>query len=315
MRIILLLIFGLISQIVYCQEPEIYHGIGQVTVLSGEAISLPFEAKIKTCYIRPGQYVKKKQALFLLDYANLDKELQKLEVEHLELKQSLYELDKNNLTFSESELNLKQAFEEKAYAQKRQMDSQKLLQAGIISQEEYLWDKRRFQQAQDQYNKQLAVHRHINDRSFLKEKRFLIIKKIRQTQTILYNIKKYISNSIFYAPSDGLALPIKLKSNEFNCQAGEKLSSEQAIFWLAPLENRRIELKMDQLELQQVKVGQKAEVVYHGNPNKKYASEIMEIDSIPESNNLPPKYKVFLKVGDVPDLKLGTQARVKIYFD
>jgi HlyD family secretion protein len=303
------------EQTCFAAEEKIYHGIGQVTVLYGEAISFPFDAKISTCHVRPGQYVKKNQSLFSFNVLALEKEIQKLEIEYLELKQSLYELEKNNINLSEGALQLNQALQEAEYAQKRKQDSVRLLQAGIISHEEYLWDKRRHRQAVDNYKKQLAMHQHLKNRSIQYEKRLLLNKKIKSNQIQFKKIKTYISHPVFNAGQEGMVLPVKLKPTEFYCQSGEKILNDQIIFWLAPLENRRVELKMDQIELTQVKVGNKAEICYQGDFTKKYLSEVMEIDAMPESTNMPPKYRVFLKVQNAEEVKLGTQAKVKVYFE
>jgi multidrug resistance efflux pump len=309
------LLLLLVQPICFGNEEKIYHGIGQVTVLYGEAISFPFEAKISKCHVRPGQYVKKNQSLFSFDVGVLEKEIQKLEIEYLELKQNLYELEKSNINLSEGALNLRQALQEAEYAQKRKQDSERLWQAGIISHEEYLWDKRRHRQSVDNYKKQLALHQHLTNRNIQNEKRLLLNKKIKSNQTLLKKIKTYASHPVFNAWQEGLVLPVKLKPTEFYCQAGENLLNEQVVFWLTPLEDRRVELKMDQIELSQVKVGNKAEIYYQGDFSKKYLSEVMEIDAMPESTNMPPKYRVFLKVQNAEQVKLGTQAKVKVYFE
>lgn len=297
------------------KQEENYYGIGHVTVLSGQAIYLPFESKIASCYVRPGQYVKKNQSLFLLDKLMLEKEMYKLEVEQLELKQSLYDLDKNKIHQSEGALNLSQAFQEMEYAKKRFDDSQKLLDAGIVSEEEYLWDKRRHQQAIDNYKKHQTMAKHLNNHRISQEKRTLLIKKIKNTQLQLNQIKKYWHNPVLVSKQSGIVLPVKLKTNEYYCQPGEKLSADQAIFWLAPIENRRVELKLDQAELDYVKVGSKSEITYLGQGAHSFLSEVLEIEAIPEPNSSPPKYKVYLKAQKETNIRLGTQARVKVYFE
>ncbi len=297
------------------QAAEIYHGIGQVTVLSGQAIYLPFDSKISECLVRPGQYVKKNQPMFSVDVGVLEKEIYKLDIELLELKQALYELEKSRLTLSEGALNLHQAQQESDYAKKRWQDSDKLFQAGIISHEEYIWDKRRYIQSVDAHKKQLAMHRHLNNQTLSKEKRMLLNKKINHTQNKLTQIKKYLTHPLIVATQEGLILPVKLKAGEFYCLAGEKILSEQAIFWLAPKQSRRVELKMDQAELSQVKLGNKAEMTFMGYSGESFRSEVLEIDAIPEPNILPPRYRLYLKMAESQPVRLGTQARVKIYFD
>lgn len=294
---------------------KIYQGIGQVTVLSGQAVYLPFETKIEACLVRSGQYVKKNQPLFKLDLNVVEKEVYKLDIELLELKQNLYELEKNSLTLSEGALNLSQALKEKEYAHKRWQDSEKLVKAGVISEEEYGWDKRRYFQALDTYKKQSAMHRHLTNQSLFREKRILLNKKIKHTQSKLTHLKQYLTRPLITAVQEGLVLPVKLKSGDFYCLPGEKILSDQAIFWLASNESRRVELKMDQTELAQVKTGNKAEIMFMGYPGGSFLSEVLEINAIPEPNILPPKYRVYLKINSIEQVRLGTQARVKIYFE
>lgn len=315
LAILYIIVFFCSHEVSRAEITESYHGIGQVTVLSGQAIYLPFEARINTCLVRPGQYIKKNQPIFTLETSVLEREVHKLELEHLELKQSLYDLKKNKINITEEALNLSQALQETEYAKKRWQDSEKLLEAGIISKEEYIWDKRRHQQSLDNYNKQAVMHKHINDQAIYREKYMLVNKRIERSETRLKTIKRYLKAPTIVAGHEGLVLPVKLKTSEFYCHPGEKILSEQAIFWLAPVQNMRVELKMDQTELSQVKKGDKAEIIYPGYSAQKHSSEVIEIEAIPESSMMPAKYKVYLKVEEGQNLRLGTQARVKIDFD
>lgn len=294
---------------------EVYNGIGQVTVLHGQAVYLPFEIKIDTCLVRTGQYVQQNQALFSIDSYILAKTINDLEIEHLELKQNLYELEKNNLSIYESKVNLTQALQELEYAKKRWQDSEKLLQAGIISQEEYLWDKRRYQQSADHYKKQLILQKQVNNHTVYNEKVMLLNKKIKNSQHKIIQAKNHVKNPMVRANKKGLVLPVKLKSGEFYCQSGEKILNEQVILWLAPIENRRVELKLDQIDIYKVKVGNKAEIAFPAYGSQTIRSEVVEIDAMPEQNIIPAKYRVFLKMNSDEQIRLGTQARVKIYFD
>lgn len=299
----------------FAEPRETYQGIGQVTVLTGQAIYLPFESKIDACLVRPGQYVKKNQPLFSLDVLVVDKEIDKLEIDILEYKQQLFDLGKNNLTLSEAALTLHQAQQETEYAKKRWQDSDKLFQAGIISHEEYMWDKRRYQQSVDAYKKQLAMQQHLNNRAIFSEKKQLLNKKMTRAQVMLAELKKFKRQPIFLASSDGLVTPIKLKPGEFHCASGEKILPEQAILWLVPQQNRRVELKLDQTDLSHIKIGDKADISFLGYSNKTISSKVLEIDAIPEPNVLPPKYRIYLEMANVDAIRLGTQTRVKIYFD
>ncbi len=297
----------------FADPQENYQGIGQVTALSGKAIYLPFESKIDACLVRPGEYVKKNQPLFSLDRFVLDQEIDKIEIDILDYKQQLFDLEKNNLTLSESALNLHQAQQETEYAKKRWQDSDKLFQAGIISHEEYMWDKRRYQQTVDAYKKQLAMQKHLNNQTIFNEKKILLKKKMMRAQAMLTELKKFKKQPIFLAAFDGLVAPIKLKPGEFHCTSGEKILHEQDILWLVPQQNRRVELKLDQTDLSQVSIGNKAEISFIGYPNKSMSSKVLEIDAIPEPNVLPPKYRIYLEMTNAEAIRLGTQTRVKIY--
>lgn len=311
----LIFLWGLYLPFGFAEPHEIYQGIGQVTVLAGQAIYLPFESKIDTCLVRPGQYVKKKQPLFSLDISVLEREIDKLEIDILDYKQQLFDLEKNNITLSEAAANLHQAQLETEYAKKRWQDSDKLLQAGIISHEEYVWDKRRYQQANDAYKNQLVMQRHLNNQTISSEKKLLLKKKRVRAQGMLAELKKFKQQPIFFADFEGLVAPVKLKSGEFHCLSGEKLLNEQAILWLVPQKNRRVELKLDQTDLSQINIGNKANIKFLGYPNKNVSSKVLEIDAIPEPNVLPPKYRLYLEMENVEAIRIGTQARVKIYGD
>lgn len=310
--VLMLILYSICS---FAEPQENYQGIGQVTVLSGQAIYLPFEAKIDTCLVRPGQYIKKNQPLFSLDLSVLEREIDKLEIDILDYKQQLFDLEKNNLTLSEAAVNLHQALQETEYAKKRWQDSDKLFQAGIISNEEYMWDKRRYHQAVDAYKKQLAMQKHLNNQSISSEKKLLLKKKTTRAQAKLVELKKFKKQPIFLANFEGLVTPLKLKTGEFYCVSGEKILSEQAILWLVPQQNRRIELKLDPTDLSQINIGNKADIVFLGYSNKNISSKVLEIDAIPEPNVLPPKYRIYLEMANADAIRIGTQARVKIYVD
>lgn len=312
-KYLIICLWGIYLPFDFAKAIELYQGIGQVTVLSGQAVYLPFEAKIDTCLVRPGQYVKKKQPLFSLDVSVLEREIDKLEIDILDYKQQLFDLEKNNLTLSDAAVNLHQALQETEYAKKRWQDSDKLLHAGIISQEEYMWDKRRYHQAIDAYKKQLAMQQHLSNQTIYAEKKLLLRKKMVRGQARLIELKKFKKQPIFLADFEGLVTPIKLKTGEFHCISGEKILSEQTVLWLVPQQNRRVELKLDQVDLSQVNVGNKADIIFLGYSNKNISSKVLEIDAIPEPNMLPPKYRIYLEMTDADAIRIGTQARVKIY--
>ena len=234
--------------------------------------------------------------------------------DRLEWSEKLYEqgfetksnLDKDRLTVSQTKLKLEQA--EKALWMLREFDAKKRKRELEAAYEEAKENRERVKLQGDrikaQYEADLATQRSTLELSKKKLER---------------DMKQLAATKIF-APQDGLV--VYASGNRFSSESmieeGAIVRYRQELIKLPDTSQMKLQVKIHESHINQVRLGQPAFVVLDSMPDQRFRGEVNKIGLLPDGSTRwsNPNLKVYTTeiviTDQLPDIKPGVSARAEI---
>lgn len=250
---------------------------GNIKTKDAEEILLPTTQKVTKVLVEEGQEVEKNQPLIKLDTYDLESQLQKAQISLEMAERELANLIKENSSsrkslenaVAQAELNLKNAQSKYEDAKTRHEQSKKLYEAGFISKSEY--DNSLSALMDMESNVQSAEIALDNAKRALEdydERIYQQQKQLELTRLDLSNLKKKIADS-------NIKASIKGKVVKLDVIEGQYPSMESSIR-IQDTSNLILELKANQYDAVNLKLGQKAKITVNGL-DKEYEGHITKI--------------------------------------
>ena len=140
-------------------------------------------------------------------------------------------------------------------------------------------------------------------------------------QVKLAKLQEQMAATKLYAPQDGLlvyAMSSSRYSNESMIEEGATIRQRQAIVKIPDTSEMKVEIKVHESYVNQVRVGQTAFVVLDSLPDDHFRGEVTKIAVLPDAqsrygnNNLKVYATEIVITDDLPDVKPGVSARAEI---
>ncbi len=146
-------------------------------------------------------------------------------------------------------------------------------------------------------------------------------RKLELSRTKLVQYQKQMAATKLYAPQDGLlvyATSPHRYSTESVIEEGAVIRQRQAIVKIPDTSEMKVEIKIHESHVNQVKPGQKAFIVLDSLPDNRYVGEVSKIAVLPDAQsrytnaNLKVYAAEIVIQDDLPDVKPGVSARAEI---
>ena len=146
-------------------------------------------------------------------------------------------------------------------------------------------------------------------------------RKLELSQTKLAQLQEQMAATKLYAPQDGLLVYATNRnrySSESIIEEGATIRQRQAIVKIPDTSEMKVEIKVHESHVNQVKPGQKAFVVLDSLPDNRYVGEVTKIGVLPDAqsrfsnNNLKVYATEIVILDELPDIKPGVSARAEI---
>jgi len=137
----------------------------------------------------------------------------------------------------------------------------------------------------------------------------------------LAKLQEQMAATKMYAPQDGLlvyAMSSSRFSNESMIEEGATIRQRQAIVKIPDTSEMKVEIKVHESHVNQVRVGQTAFVVLDSLPDDRFRGEVTKIGVLPDAqsrygnNNLKVYATEIVITDELPDVKPGVSARAEI---
>jgi HlyD family secretion protein len=139
--------------------------------------------------------------------------------------------------------------------------------------------------------------------------------------TKLAKLQEQMAATKLYAPQDGLlvyAMSSSRYSNESMIEEGATIRQRQAIVKIPDISKMKVDIKVHESYVNQVRVGQRAFVVLDSLPDDRFIGEVTKIAVLPDAqsrygnSNLKVYATEILITDKLPDVKPGVSARAEI---
>ena len=139
--------------------------------------------------------------------------------------------------------------------------------------------------------------------------------------TKLAKMQEQMAATKMYAPQDGLlvyAVSSSRYSNESMIEEGATIRQRQAIAKIPDTSEMKVEIKVHESHVNQVRIGQAAFVVLDSLPDDRFRGEVTKIGVLPDAqsrygnSNLKVYATEIVITDDLPDVKPGISARAEI---
>lgn len=270
---------------------------GLIAPIKSSVVVSPIEGVVEEKYFEYGQFVKKDQALFKIHSSQLEKEYREAMTSYLKTKSQYY--------INKAKLN----------------DDEALQKEGIISRNDYQNSQNTasdsyvaFLQA-DQSLKQVLEKTH----GKWEEAQAL---KLEDREAVTKALLNKVDTLTLSASAEGVALmPDKSAGEEGGASKlllGSQVKSGQVVAVLGDLSGLSVAVSINQVDVNRVKVGQKAFVSSDGFPGLVLQGEVVEVGAqgIASSTNVTT-FPVKIEVKDLSDkarekIAVGMTAMVKV---
>lgn len=147
------------------------------------------------------------------------------------------------------------------------------------------------------------------------------VRKLSLSEVKMNKMKDQMEATTMYAPQDGLivyAVSSSRYSSESVIEEGAMIRQRQAIVTIPDTSKMKVEVKVHESHVNQVKVGQKAFVVLDSLPDSRFAGVVSKIAILPDQQGRygNPNLKVYsteiLVTDKLPDVKPGVSAKAEI---
>lgn len=135
--------------------------------------------------------------------------------------------------------------------------------------------------------------------------------KIQDLEAQLEYAKKQVEDSKIYAPMDGTISKQDIK-------VGEVAKGGDIISTLVDLEHMELEVSIDETDITNIKLGQKASVKIDALPEATYKSLELRVIKLPVEGTIvngTTTYPVTFSIDNIPELKTGMNANIEIKID
>ena len=149
-------------------------------------------------------------------------------------------------------------------------------------------------------------------------------RKLGLSKTKLAKMHEQMAATKLYAPQDGL-LVYAINENRFSSESiieeGAMIRQRQAIVKIPDTSKMKVDIKVHESHVNQVKVGQKAFIVLDSLPDDRFVGEVVKIAVLPDAqsrfgNSNLKVYATEIVVQDMlPDVKPGVSARAEIVIE
>jgi len=149
-------------------------------------------------------------------------------------------------------------------------------------------------------------------------------RKLELSETKLAQLKKQMLATKIYAPQDGL-LVYAINANRFSSESiieeGAMIRQRQAIVKIPDTSEMKVEIKVHESHVNQVKPGQKAFIVLDSIPDSRFVGEVTKIAVLPDAqsrfgnSNLKVYATEIIVLDELPDVKPGVSARAEIVIE
>jgi len=128
---------------------------------------------------------------------------------------------------------------------------------------------------------------------------------INQIKEELENKKAKLDELEVIAPCDGIVTALSIK-------AGDSVQEGKAIATITDPSQLQVVAAVDELDISQVQVGQKAVITLNALPDKSFEGSVVKIADIGNSTNNVTTYDVTVAVNNPENIKIGMSANVQI---
>jgi len=144
---------------------------------------------------------------------------------------------------------------------------------------------------------------------------------LRVTKEQLEKKQEQLAATKLYAPQEGLALHAKPRnrwSNQTKIEEGAEIRNRRAVIKIPDISSMKVEVKVHESMVGQVKEGQKSWIVLDALPDKRFRGEVSKVSILPDSGQswVNPDLKVYSTEitisDDTGDIKPGISAKAEI---
>ena len=296
---------------------------GTVAPLEEVALTAPFKATIKTKKFFYGQRVKRDEILLTLDTTEIQSQLRDARAAYIKARKHLKEITqwdsepevskaRRELVQSQSRLQrAKQTFEE----------NKVLFEQGIIPETEYENSMHTYQDKKlDLISSQEGLDSVL--RKGDRENCEIARMELENAKDKYEILERKMALAHVRAPVSGIAIrPISIKKgNTGEIEVGANVQEGQALLSVGSLEGLSITAKVDELDVNNLEVGQQVLVSGDAFPGVSLKGQIAHLSSQAQTDGQVPTFEAIIRLRDLPDkleetVRLGMSAhmRVSIY--
>jgi RND family efflux transporter MFP subunit len=257
-------------------------------------IKAEVEGKIKAIYVREGQAVKQGQLLLELDDRPYQLDLEAQEADRLRYLSELL-LEKQ---FSSPRIATPSDKEKLSRIEKEYNRLRDLYQRGLVSREELEKVSRQYEMA-------------LIEAGEKKEEIRAAVTGLTQAEIRVRKAKLSLEKTKVRAPFSGIIWGIKVAP-------GQNVSGGTELFSLVDLRNIKIMAKVLESEINKIKVGREATLVFSSYPQKKFKGKVLAVSPIidPEERTCPVVISVANPQGEIkPGMHAEVEIAAEIYED
>ena len=136
-------------------------------------------------------------------------------------------------------------------------------------------------------------------------------KKINQAEAQIALLDEQLSRATIVAPFDGLVV-----SGDLSQSLGAPVEAGQVLFEVAPLDSYRVEVQVDERNIEQIHAGQKGELILTSMPNEKHSFTVTVITPVAQAEEGTNFFVVEgMLDGAAPRLRPGMEGFGKIQIE
>jgi len=295
---------------------------GKLVPYESMEIISPYHATIHKKHVNYGDQVTAGQLLFELTSAELTEKLAQANIELIEATFQ-FEKQKNWLQSHEvlqAKSNVNRALQYTHHQEARYLQTQKLVEAGVVSTEEYLLDKRSYEESRQQVENAKRYYIEVKKNG---DKTHLALAKLRydQAKSQVESLTRKNTSLKVLAPINGVVLaPTTPTKSEGSILSNKKALREgESIIQIASQERFTVRIKVDEYDIIHLKKEQKAEITLPALGGEKLKGKILSLYSQSEVKepHHAAQFEVNILLDEVPQnlkekILLGMSAIVNL---
>jgi len=273
--------------------------------------------EIKKIFVNEGDIVKKGDILAELDKTDI---LTEIEETKAELKKARAILEKLKNTPRPQEIKKANATVSAALAKLKNAEAdfkriKKLYEKGFASQDELDEAQKNYSLAKAEYQKAKEEYELIKEGP-QKEEILEAMAEVERIKAKLKKLKVRLSYTTIKSPIDGVVLEKDVEEGEMVTAGTLSTSYGTLLFVLGDLREMFVKVKINEVDIDKVKIGQKVIIHLDAAPYKKYIGKVIQITPLGRDENGIIKFNVIVKIKN-PDnnIKSGMTADVDIIVD